>query len=31
VLTTKPDELVTADEAPPTGSVLDEDQDAGVL
>jgi hypothetical protein len=31
VLTTKPDELVTADEAPPAGSPLDEDQDAGVL
>jgi hypothetical protein len=31
VLPTKPDELVTADEAPPTGPPLDEDQDAGVL
>jgi hypothetical protein len=31
VLTAKPDELVTADEAPLTGAGLDEDQDAGVL
>jgi hypothetical protein len=31
VLPSKPDELVTADEATPTGLPLDEDQDAGVL
>jgi hypothetical protein len=31
ILPTKPDELVTADEAPPTVAALDEDQDAGVL
>jgi len=31
ILTTKPDELVTADEAPPVLAALDEDQDAGVL
>jgi hypothetical protein len=31
VLTTKPDELVTADDAPPLNPALDEDEDAGVL
>jgi hypothetical protein len=31
VLATKPDELVTADEAPGVDPMLDEDQDAGVL
>jgi len=31
VLVKKPDELVTADEAPPVNPALDEDQDAGVL
>jgi hypothetical protein len=31
VLATKPDELVTADDAPMLNPVLDEDQDAGVL
>ena len=31
VLATKPDELVTADDALALDSVLDEDQDAGVL
>ena len=31
VLATKPDELVTADDAPPLNPALDEDQDAGVL
>jgi hypothetical protein len=31
VLTTKPDELVTADDAPELNPALDEDEDAGVL
>jgi hypothetical protein len=31
ILATKPDELVTADEAPGADPLLDEDQDAGVL